>query len=382
MRASTIEVADVFRLHGKKLTERHKLPLQQLRAIHAIKSCRTQILGGHVDACDACGYQRISYNSCRNRHCPKCQFLAKERWIEKVNGHLLPIPYFHIVFTVPSELNDFSRYNQKLMYDLLFKASAETLKEVSANTKYLGATPGFISVLHTWGQNLSLHPHVHVIFMGGGLGIKDQRWVAAKPDYLFPVKVLSRLFRGKMLAHLRQALNNDQPEHAECLEEHLSLLYKKEWVVFTKPAFQNAEHVVKYLGRYTHRIAISNHRLVSITEEGVSFKWKDYRDGEKKTMMLDPVEFMRRFLLHVLPDKFVRIRYYGLLTNRYRNDRVEICRNGLGFHAARAEAKQHKEDWRQMLLRLTGCNVEQCPNCIEGRMRVQAKIPRQVRGPP
>lgn len=362
--------------------EPHKLSLPQLRAIYAIKSCRTQALGGHIDACDACGHQRISYNSCRNRHCPKCQFLAKERWIEKINAHLLPIPYFHIVFTVPEELNDFSRHNQKLFYDTLFKASSETLKEISTKKKYLGGTPGFISVLHTWGQNLSLHPHVHVIFMGGGMASQNPRWIAAKPDYLFPVKVLSRMFRGKMLAHLRQALNNDNPEKPECLAEHLSSLYRKEWVVFTKPAFQNAEHVVKYLGRYTHRIAISNHRIVSVTDESVSFKWRDYRDGQKKIMALAPAEFMRRFLLHVLPGKFVKIRYYGLLTNRCRNERMEICRTSLGFQKARAEVSCVKENWQHMVLRLTGHNVDQCPNCTGGRMRIQSKIPRQVRGPP
>lgn len=312
------EVQDIFRLYGEAYRETHKLPLPVLKATSAIECCRTAQLGGHTDICDECGYTKISYNSCRNRHCPKCQNLAKERWIDNQKSDLLDVGYFHVVFTIPDALNTLVFQNQKELYSLLFRAVAETLQELSADKKYLGATVGFTSILHTWGQNLMYHPHLHCIVPGGGLN-SIGKWVSSPKKFFLPVKALSRKFRGKFLFYLKQAKLDFFGEQSylstpDNFNAFLSLLYKKEWYVYCKPPFKDAACVVEYLGRYTHRVAISNSRILNIENGNVCFKWRDYKDNNKwKVMTVSAAEFIRRFLIHILPARFMKIRHYGLL---------------------------------------------------------------------
>ena len=356
------EVADIFRAVGPSYRNAHKLPLTHLRTMHAIETCRTAYLGGHVDECEECGHLRISYNSCRNRHCPKCQFLKKEKWVEARGKELLPIEYFHVVFTLPDELNPLALRNRKVVYNILFKAASETLTDLAS--KRLGVQAGFITVLHTWGQNLMNHPHLHCIVSGGGLS--QGKWISSKRRFLFPVRVMSRLFRGKFLAFLTKAC---EKKELQCVGEDfpslLRGLYAKEWVVYAKPPFNGPENVLRYLGRYTHRIAITNHRIVGMEDGNISFRWKDYADGNKqKVMTLDSSEFIRRFLLHVLPDGFVKIRHFGLLSNRHRKECLEACRMLLGMKEA---VPVRSETWQESLLRITGIDVTRCPVC-EGRM--------------
>jgi hypothetical protein len=376
MRPQT-EVADVFRTHGPSYRETHKLPLNQLRTMHAVEVCRTAELGGHVDECEECGHVKISYNSCRNRHCPKCQFLKKGKWIEARGKELFPIQYFHVVFTLPDELNPLALRNREVIYNMLFKAASETLTELAG--KRLGARIGFIAVLHTWGQNLIDHPHLHCVVTGGGLS--QGKWISSKRRFLFPVKVMSRLFKGKFLAFLRKAYKEESLKFPwiahveEAFTAFLSGLYTKEWVVYAKPPFNGPEIVLKYLGRYTHRIAITNQRIIGIEDGKVSFSWKDYADGNKhKIMTLDAAEFIRRFLLHVLPDGFVKIRHFGLLGNRNRKACLETCRMLLGVKEPETVPS---ETWQESLLRITGIDVTLCPLC-HGRMRRK----ELYRGPP
>jgi len=376
------DLADVFRLHGDSYRKTHKLPLNQLRTMHAIEICRTKELGGHIDECEDCGHLRISYNSCRNRHCPKCQFLRKEKWLEERGRELLPIPYFHVVFTVPEEINPLALRNQDVVYTILFKAASETLMELTRTR--LGAQIGVIAVLHTWGQNLMDHPHLHCIVSGGGLS--PDGWKSSKRKFFLPVKVMSRLFKGKFLFFLRRAYKARRlrfpgtialAQGEAAFTVFLEGLYRREWVVYCKPPFYGPESVIRYLGRYTHRVALTNRRLVSIEDGKVSFFWKNYADGNaRKTMTLDAPEFIRRFLLHVLPDGFVKIRYFGFLSNRNRKACLETCRALLGVgHVPTAP-----ETWQELLLRLSGVDVTRCPLC-HGRLRVK-ELPRMYRGPP
>lgn len=373
------EVADVIRDYGASYRKIHKLPLNQLRTMHAIEICRTAELGGHVDACEDCGHVKISYNSCRNRHCPKCQFLRKEKWLEARGKELLPIPYFHVVFTVPEALNPLVLRNQAVVYNLLFKAASETLMELSVPR--FGRI-GVIAILHTWGQNLIDHPHLHCIVTGGGLA--GGRWKPSKRNFFLPVKVMSRLFRGKFLGYLKKTYEGKKLtfpgtiSHMEgTFQTVLNALYGREWVVYCKPPFNGPETVVTYLGRYTHRVAITNHRIISIEEGNVSFFWKDYADGNRrKVMTLDAHEFVRRFLLHVLPDGFVKIRHFGILSNRNRKACLEECRGLLQVTAQEVVP----ETWQEMLLRLTGIDVTRCPLC-HGRM-VRKQVVKLYRGPP
>lgn len=330
-----IEIADIFSKYGGACREKHKLPINTLKAMSAIEFCRTDKLGGHVDKCDECGHIRISYNSCRNRHCPKCQNLNKERWLEERKKELLPIQYFHVVFTLPDELNPLTLRNKKEIYTILFKASSETLLELSEDNKYLGANIGFISILHTWGQNLMDHPHIHSIVTGGGLSLDEKRWISSRKDFFIPVKVISKLFRGKFLYYLKKTYSSNnlkfdgtKKELAEKkdFQKLIDKLYKKEWVVYSEPPFKNATYVLEYLGRYTHKVAISNHRILKIEDGKVTFKWRDYKDNNKnKAMTLDAFEFIRRFLLHILPRSFVKIRHYGTLSNRNRKAKLKKC---------------------------------------------------------
>ncbi len=344
MSRPAVEVADILRAQGNRFLDRYKksLGFQQLKAFRAIQRCRTAALGGHVDTCPRCGYQAaISYNSCRNRHCPKCQTQAREHWLAARERELLPTNYFHVVFTVPHELNVLALTNQRLFYDLLFAASAQTLLEVAADPKHLGAAIGLISILHTWGQNLLLHPHVHCAIPAGGLSPDHQRWVRPRYPFFLPARVLSRAFRGKFCAGLKRLCRRKRLccagpasllADSKQFRQLLRRLHRQDWVVYAKPAFGGPAQVLRYLGRYTHRVAISNHRLLAFDGERVTFRWKDYAHGGKQRKMnLTGIEFLRRFFLHVLPKGFVRIRHFGFLSNRHRASRLAVCRQLLAL---------------------------------------------------
>ena len=344
MSRPTLEVADILRRSGNSFRERYRshLAWQHCKVMDAIVRCRTAELGGHRDRCSDCGHTTaVSYNSCRNRHCPKCQGNARARWLAARSAELLPVPYFHIVFTLPHELSALVLQNKRLLYDLLFRASSATLLEVARDPRHLGADIGLLSVLHTWGQTLEHHPHVHCIVPAGGLA-PDGRWIASSRRFFLPVRVLSRLFRGKFVAGLKQLSHQNKLQfHGSCTplvqQKHfrhfLHQLFRKDWVVYAKPPFGGAEHVLHYLARYTHRVAISNHRLVGFDRDHVSFRWKDYAHGSKqKVMTLSADEFLRRFLLHVLPRGLVRIRHFGLFANRTRAAALTRCRSLLGVH--------------------------------------------------
>ena len=368
------EVQDIFRIYGKDYREKHKLPLHILKTMSAIERCRTADLGGHFDVCDECGYTKISYNSCRNRHCPKCQVLAKERWIDSQKSNLLDVGYFHIVFTIPDTLNTLVFQNQKELYTILFKSVAETLQELSADKKYLGATLGFTSVLHTWGQTLMHHPHIHCIVPGGGLNSVG-KWINSRKNFFIPVRVLSRKFRGKYLFYLRQLYEQNKLgfhgsqqylSNENDFNRLLSALYDKEWVTYCKPPFKDASCVVEYLGRYTHRVAISNNRIVNLESGNVTFKWRDYKDSNKwKVMSVTADEFIRRFLIHILPHGFMKIRHYGLLGNRNKTTKLKLCRkltNTPVYSKVRASTLD-------LICRIIGKDICKCPACGKGRFQ-------------
>ena len=342
MNRPTLEVADIIPASGNSYWERHRshLAWQHRKVLDAIARCRTPALGGHRDQCSSCAHQVISYNSCRNRHCPKCQGNARAKWLAARSAELLPVPYFHVVFTLPHELSALVLQNKRLLYDLLFRTSAATLLEVARDPKHLGADIGLLSVLHSWGQNLQHHPHIHCIIPAGGLAEDRSGWVAASPRFFLPVRVLSRVFRGKFAAGLNQLADQNKLQfhgslidlaQPHCFRRFLHQLFRQEWVVYAKPPLGGAEHVLNYLARYTHRVAISNHRLVAFQDGRVSFRWKDYaHGGKKKLMTLAADEFLRRFLLHVLPKGLVRIRHFGLFANRRRTAMLALCRSLLG----------------------------------------------------
>ena len=334
-----LELAEVVRRHEHRLGG---LSGEQRRILRAIVSCRTAALGGHVEVCDHCRYRRIAYNSCRNRHCPKCQGTACARWMEDRADELLPVEYFHVVFTLPDDFNPLALGNRRVVYNVLFDAVGRTLLEVAANPKHLGAKIGFLTILHTWGQNLSLHPHVHCVVPGGGLSADGSRWVACRAGCFLPVRVLSRVFRGEFIDGLKRARAAGKLVGVEddgAFGRMLDASVRREWVVYAKPPFGTADQVLKYLARYTHRIAISDRRLVAIGERTVSFKWKDYAHGSRaRTMTLDGAEFLRRFLLHAVPRGFMRVRHFGLLANRVRARNLELCRRLLATPAPAARA--------------------------------------------
>ena len=338
MNAPAVEVADVLHAQGDRFLARHPwLSVQQRTVLRALTRCRTAALGGHVDHCGACGHRAISYNSCRNRHCPKCQAQAHERWVTARQRELLDVPYVHVVFTLPHALHPLGRRNAARLYHLLFRASAATLLEVAADPKHLGAAIGFLSILHTWGQTLVRHPHVHCVIPAGGFSLDHQRWVEPKyAGFFLPVTVLSRVFRGKFVEGLRRAYTRGELDlggttttlrDASCWHAFVDALFRTDWIVYAKPAFGGPAAVLRYLGRYTHRVAISNHRLVAFDGERVTFRWKDYaHDGLRRTMTLTGMEFLRRFVQHVLPRSFVRIRQFGYLANHCRTARLALAR--------------------------------------------------------
>ena len=346
--------------------------------MRAIEICRTAQLGGHKDECDHCGRVRISYNSCRNRHCPKCQGLDRERWVEARKGDILPTHYFHAVFTLPEKLRPLCLRNQAVAYSVLFRAAWESIKELTEDPEHLGAEVGLIAVLHTWSQTLIDHPHLHCIVTGGGLSMDGRRWVSCKGEFFLPVRVMSRLFRGKFLDYLKEAHEKGRlifPGKIFHLQEKsafkslLRNLYRQEWEVYCKPPFRSADMVMDYLGRYTHRVAISNGRLVKQEDRNVSFLYRDRRDNDKiKPMTLDVDEFIRRFLLHVLPDGFVKIRHYGILSNRNRKSKLSLCKRLLGVDFREKGGEKKKESWQDLLTRVIGDDPRICPYCGKGRM--------------
>jgi len=336
MSRPTLEVADIFRAQADNFINKHNLSVQQLKVIRAMTRCRTAALGGHLDVCPECGAEpAISYNSCRNRHCNKCQAQSRQRWADARKRELLQTRYFHVVFTLPHELHTLVLENQAELYNLLFRTVAETLREVARNPKHLGAEIGFFGILHTWGQNLLFHPHIHCVIPGGGISPKPERWIHPKYPFLLPVKALAKVFRGKFVAGLRRAHRKKlltcagSIEHladSKCFAAFLRTLFRQDWVVYAKPAFGGPEQVIRYLGRYTHRVAISNHRLVSLDGDRVTFRWRDYAGGNKmRAITVSADEFIRRFLLHVLPKGFVRIRHFGLMANYQRSESIALC---------------------------------------------------------
>ena len=345
MSRPTLEVADIVRRTGNSFWEKQQshLAWPHRKVLDAIVRCRTAALGGHRDQCVRCGHQVISFNSCRNRHCPKCQGNARANWLAARSAELLPVPYFHVVFTLPHDLSALVLQNKRLLYDLLYRTSAAAMLELARDPKHLGADIGFLGVLHTWGQNLEHHPHVHYIVPAGGLALNGDRRIESSRRFFQPVHALSRVFRGKFVAGLKQLVAEDklqfhgsqqQLSSSGAFSHFLRQLFRQDWVVYAKPPFGGAEHVLNYLARYTHRVAISNHRLVAFENERVSFRWRDYaHGGKKKVMTVSAHEFVRRFLLHVLPSGLVRIRHFGLFANRRRSAALERCRALLGANA-------------------------------------------------
>jgi len=372
-----LEVADIVRAVGDAYRATHRLSVQQERVLEAIADCRTAALGGHTAQCDHCGALSIRYCSCRNRHCPKCQTLAKQRWLERQCADLLDIDYWHLVFTLPHELNPLAQGNPRVIYRLLFRAASQTLLEFGRNPRWLGGELGITMVLHTWGQHLDQHIHVHCVVTGGALSPDGERWIPAKPGFLFPVRALSAVFRAKYLEALAQAYQDAELHFAgstapladpAAFAGWLARLKEHDWVVYAKPPFAGAQQVLAYLGRYTHRVAIANHRLVSFEDGQVRLRWRDYAHGNaRKTMALSAEEFLRRFLLHTLPPGFVRIRHYGLLGNRCRHQKLVRCRTLLDQPAPEPIEPEPVE---AMMLRLTGIDIQRCPACQQGRLRV------------
>ena len=373
-----LEVADIFRRYATDYKRNHAVPLSHLKVIHAIIDCRTKELGGHIEKCDRCGFEINTYNSCRNRHCPKCQSLTKAAWLEKRCSELLPIDYFHNVFTLPHEINPLALANKKSIYNILFRSVSETLTEFGEDKNYgLGGKIGFIGILHTWDQKLLDHFHLHCLIPGGCLSFDKSKWISTKEDFLFDVKDLSKTFRDKFTrlldkAHKKKELIfpgrlcylSDSGEFASLLAN----LSEKSWVVYSKESFVDPEYVLDYLGRYTHRVAISNNRLIAIEDNTVTFSYKDRKDeGKIKSAVLKADEFIRRFLLHVLPYNFVRIRYFGFLANRYRKENIMLCRKLLG--APPPSAQPAPKPIEQLMLELCGINIALCPLCGQGTMK-------------
>ncbi len=400
---SSLEVADIFRRHGDAYRSAHDAHMGRVerRIMGAIEACRTAVLGGHVEACSNCAHQRIAYNSCRNRHCPKCQGLTRAEWLADRQADLLPVPYFHVVFTLPAEVAAIAFQNKQQVYTILFKAAAETLRTIAADPQHLGAGIGFVAILHTWGQTLTHHPHIHCVVPGGGLADiknvegdspagngKEKRWVACRPNFFLPIHVLSRLYRRLFLEYLQKAYDaeylrffGDLAPLAErpVFSRQIKRLRKINWIVYAKPPFGTPDQVLDYLSRYTHRVAIANSRLIAMDKTRVRFQWRNYRKHNKtKVMALDAHEFIRRFLLHSLPDGFHRIRHYGFLANGHRRARLAIIRKLLD--QAPPEIIRLSHDYRERLHQLTGVDLNLCP-CCGGAMRISGTLPRS-RSPP
>ena len=384
-----VEVADILRAHGETYAAGHAVSALQAAVLRRLAVCRTAALGGHRDACSRCGYTRVSYNSCRDRHCPKCQGVKRAQWLHKRLERLLPVEHFHVVFTLPAALNPLALYHPRRLYDLLFSAASQTLLTLAADRKRLGAHMGVTALLHTWGQNLLFHPHLHCVVTGGGLSPDGRRWIAARRGYLLPVKVLGRLFRGKFLAGVKEAYDTGQLilggsvatlADPQVFRRWLDALYRQDWVVYAKRPFGGARQVFRYLGRYSHRVAIANSRLLSLTDGQVSFHWKDYADDHRtKVMRLTADEFIRRFLLHVLPKRFVRIRHYGLLAGRNVATRLARCRQLLGAPKEPSVESRVENTWLDQFREGTGQDLTHCPQCQGPLTRQPLEAPATLR---
>ena len=379
-----VEVADVFRHHGEAFRQRFAASLTpaQRRVMSAVERCRTAALGGQIEQCHLCGHRRFCYRSCRNRHCPKCQALARAAWVRKRCSELLDCPYFHLVFTLPQPIAALALQNPRVVYTLLFRAASRTLRTLASDPKHLGAEIGFFAILHTWGQVLSLHPHLHCVVPGGGIAPNGDRWISCRPGFFLPVRVLSRLFRRLFLELLAEAFRSGRLSfrhalaplnHPAAFARYLQPLRQAEWVVYAKPPFAGPQQVLDYLGRYTHRVAISNHRLLALDNRQVRFRWRDYRHQRRlKTMSLSAQEFIRRFLLHVLPNDFHRIRHFGFLACRHRRQKLAPCRRLL--HMPPPEPCQPASDSQDLLQQLTGAALLQCPACRRGHLLVVGRF--------
>jgi Putative transposase/Transposase zinc-binding domain len=374
------EVADIFREHGEEYRQKHSLPLLHLKVMHSIEICRTAQLGGHIEKCNHCGHERTSYNSCRNRHCPKCQNLPRARWLQARKKELLPVSYFHTVFTLPHELNSLALHNKKIIFNILFRSVAETLQKFAAGK---GGRIGFIAILHTWDQTLMDHFHLHCLIIGGMLSLDSSRWIPFRKNYLFPVKALSKMFRGKFIYYLKQAFTSNKLifsgkiahlASSNEFEQFVLKLWKKDWIVYSKNSFADSSHVLDYLSRYTHRVAISNDRIISLHDGMVSFQYKDRRHNNKlKVMTLNADEFIRRFLIHAVPDSFVRIRHFGFLANRSKKNALSRCRQFLHLPLISIPVAEIKTS--ELLFELTGIDLNQCPLCKKGTMHIIAQLP-------
>jgi hypothetical protein len=385
-----LEVADIFRRYGEAYREQHgaHMSIAQRRVMTAIEQCRTAALGGHLERCDECGHERNAFNSCRDRHCPKCQSLARAQWIENRLAELLDVPYFHVVFTLPEEIAAIALQNKRVVYNILFRTTAETLTTIAADPRHLGAEIGFFAVLHSWGQSLQFHPHLHCVAPGGGPSPDGQQWVSCKPGFFLPVRVLSRLFRRLFLEALQGSFDAGKLHFFGVLEQlrerpafvrYLDRAKDSEWVVYAKRPFAGPQQVLDYVGRYTHRVAISNNRLLDMDNDQVRFQWKDYRHADKvKIMTLSAEEFIRRFLLHVLPNGLQRIRYYGFLASRRGKEKLSQCRHLLGMPPEETAPPALESDYRDRYEELTGCSLRQCPECRRGRMVLVAILPKST----
>lgn len=392
MARRAIDVAEIFRRYGDAYRQQAgaALSTKQRRVMTAVEQCRTAALGGHVERCDGCGHTRVSFNSCRNRHCPRCQSLARAAWIADREADLLDCEYFHVVFTVPEPVMAIALQNQAVVYGLLLRAAAATLRTIAADPTHLGAHIGFFAVLHTWGQTLIFHPHLHCVVPGGGLSLDGTHWVSCRPGFFLPVRVLSRLFRRLLLESVHHAFDTGQLRfsgtlhalsHPHVFADHLHRARQTEWVVYAKRPFAGPQQVLDYVGRYTHRIAIANQRLLDIDDGHVRFRYKDYRTDShdsQKTLTLTALEFIRRFLLHVLPRGFHRIRYYGLLGNRHCARQLGRCRQLLGIMRANTRGRPcaRSQDYRDRYEALTGVSLRACPVCQVGRMLLIDELPR------
>jgi Putative transposase/Transposase zinc-binding domain len=384
MKPPPFEVADIIREYGSSFIEKNRswLTWLQLRVLFAIEHCRTAALGGHLDRCCQCGYEATSFNSCRSRHCPKCQTNARNNWLAERSKELLPVKYVHVVFTIPHDLSWLALQNKKIVYDLLFHSSAATLLEIAADSKHLGAEIGFLSVLHTWGQNLQIHPHIHCVIPSGGLSPDHQRWVRPRYAFFLPVKVLSRVFRGKFIAGLKRAFKQKKLRfpgsmkplaNKKAFDAFLRPLFRHDWVVYAKRPFGGPQHVLNYLARYTHRVAISNHRIVNVADGNVTFRWKDYaHHSQQRLMTITAEEFLRRFLLHTLPRRFVRIRFCGFLANRRRGALLSLCQQLLKPDPLLLSATQTAADPSPRCLWL-------CPRCGGAMALIEKLTAQQLR---
>ena len=369
------ELADIFRSHGESYRRTHRLPASHRKVMRAVEACRTAELGGHLKQCDTCGFEHPTYNSCRNRHCPKCQSLAKAKWLKKQTSELLPVGYFHLVFTLPHEFNRLILAHKKILLALLFKAVSETL--LGFGQSRLGGTVGITAVLHTWDQTLKDHFHLHCLIPAGALSFDQSRWISARKNFLFPVKALSRVFRGKFLDLLTHACDKGKIPAAN---NEIKASRQKNWVVYAKKPFGSPKKVLDYLGRYTHRVALSNDRILNVQNGEVTLSYRDRKDGDrKKALTLDAQEFIRRFLLHVLPDGFMRIRHFGFLANRAKKRALPQCRKLLGLNPALPQIPNSSA--HDLLLELTGIDLSRCPSCHQGTMIVVGELTRISRSP-